>query len=82
VEVIRRGTNGHSHCRGDGCNRRGDPASGVDRRRAIQGNVYDQFTVYVPGSVVFHQYDYATVMSATAGAPENPVVVRAGLALK
>jgi len=46
----------------------------------FQGNVYDQFTVYLPGSVVFHHYDYATVMSA--GASENPVVARAGLALK
>jgi hypothetical protein len=48
----------------------------------FQGNVYDQFIVYLPGSVVFHQYDYATVMSAAIGAADNPVVARAGLALK
>ena len=48
----------------------------------FQGNVYDQFIVYLPGSVAFHQYDYATVTSAIAGAPENPGVARAALALK
>ena len=45
----------------------------------FQGNVYDQFNVYLPGSVVFHQYDYATVMAA--GASGNPVMGGAQFAL-
>src|SRR3954469_18083206 len=45
----------------------------------FQGNVLDQLNVYLPGSVVFHQYDYATVTAV--GGSDNPVINAAKFAL-
>ncbi len=48
----------------------------------FQGNVYDNVNTYLPGSVVFHQYDYASVFASVKGGPGNPILGNANLALK
>ena len=44
----------------------------------FQGNVYDQINVYLPGSVVFHQYDHGLVIGADG---QNPIIADAKFAL-
>jgi hypothetical protein len=47
----------------------------------FQGNAYDQVNAYLPGSVVFHHYDYATVSGSLKGGPGNPIVANANVGL-
>ena len=47
----------------------------------FQANVYDNINAYLPGSVVFHQYDYSAVFTSVKGGPGNPIVGNAHLAL-
>jgi hypothetical protein len=46
----------------------------------FQGNVYDQINVYLPGSVVFHRYDYESVIASGADG-KNPIITDATFAL-
>ena len=45
--------------------------------KIFQGNVYDQFHSYLNGTVVFHRYPYATVVSARDQPGANPIVAEA-----